>query len=39
MGLLNGISYDERPGSNVLQYSPDGIIGTRIFQVAWDDRI
>ena len=39
MGTLSGIDYDEMPGSNVLQYSPDGIVGTRQFQVDWDDRI
>lgn len=39
MGTLNGINYEEIDGSNRLAYSPDGIVGTRIFQVAWDERI
>lgn len=39
MGTLNGINYDELDGSNTLQFSPDGIVGIRLFQIDWDDRI
>jgi len=39
VGVLNGITYHERPGSNRLSYSPEGIVGIRIFHVEWGDRI
>lgn len=39
MGTLNAISYDELEGSGRLLYTPDGIVGHRVFVVDWDDRI
>ena len=38
MPLLNGISYEELPGSGTLEYSPGGIVGRRQFLIAWADR-
>lgn len=39
MPVLAGITYQELPGSGRLRYSPDGIVGQRIFLVEWADRI
>ena len=39
MGTLGGITFTEYPGTNTLSYTPEGITGQRVFQVAWADRI
>jgi len=39
MPTISGITYQERPGSGTLEYSPEGIVGRRIFIVNWEDRI
>jgi len=39
VGTLGGITYTEYPGTNTLNYTPEGITGRRVFQVAWADRI
>jgi len=39
MGTLNGIAYTEFPDTNTLDFAPEGVVGRRIFKVAWGDRI
>ena len=39
MPILQGIAYEELPGSGLLEYSPQGIVGRRQFKVDWTDRL